>query len=101
MNKNNDETDETRTNEEGVEASSNEEVDDFIKLIQEVTEVVVLYRDQLQKQAEDMNDFRNSVWSHNCQADEWDCGCDDVTDELMISDNDDCQFDDSFEEEMV
>ena len=92
MNKNNDETDETRTN---------EEVDDFIKFIQEVTEVVVLYRDQLQKQAEEINDIRNSVWSHNCQADEWDCDCDDVTDELFISDNDDCQFDDSFEEEMV
>lgn len=98
MNKNNDETDETRTNEEGVEASSNERVEDLIKLIQEATEAVELYRDKLQKEF----NIRNSVWSHNCQGDEWDCDCNDVTGELFISDDDDdCQFDDSFEEEMA
>jgi hypothetical protein len=99
MNGNNDETDEIRTNEEGVETSSNESVDDLIKLIQEVIEVVGLYRGKLQKEL-DITFAKLIVWSFNFHDDVWDpddvLGCD-----WFISDDDDCQFNDSFKEELV
>jgi len=96
MNENNDEIEELRTNDEGVETSSNEIVDDLTKLTEQETQMPMLWESIV----EDFN-MRNSVWPHNCQGGEWDCECTDFTSELFISDDDDWQFDDSFAEGMV
>ena len=97
-NNNNDETrkkEEIRKNEEESESTGNQ-TNDLNDLIREVTDSVRLHREKMQEE----NETRKSTWSHNCD-DGWLCDCENVTNELTLNYEEDCQFADSFKEEMV